>query len=178
MLTSVPMTQTLDDAFSAWTTRRIAFAEDEWGHRELYFSAVLGVVLIVLLAFCAWIAIATPDDSSHPLKPLRFSLGAVAILFLLAAMLSYRMGTKDADGAPCPGPITARFQPAFGNVSPMPPMPTFDAAVLWTTTHSAQFRIFNGFVIAAAALALVLLGPLLLRYTIALARRPASPTRN
>lgn len=117
-----------------------------------------------VIPFCAWIAVARPDRVDRPLMPLRLALGAAAILILGGAMLSYRMGVEEADGKPCPGPITAQFQPPYDVISPLPPMPTFDAAVLWTTTHTAPFRIFYGVVIAVALLALALLLPDVVRW--------------
>jgi len=155
----VPLSQTLADLTSAWTASRVSHDEDPWAFRELRFSTLAGLTLVLLIAFCAWIAIARPDRVERPLTPLSIALGVVALCVLGGTMLSYRAGVKAANGVPCPGPITAGFQPPFDVISPLPPMPTYDAAVLWTATHTAPFRIFYGFVIAAALLAVAFLVP-------------------
>ncbi|HVE72717.1 MAG TPA: protein kinase [Thermoanaerobaculia bacterium] len=164
ILAHVPFSQAIADAMLAFSSNPAPAAGETWDRRIIINSTALMIVAALLLALIALFALVPAPDHSRPFAAVRTSLAVAAIVFVALAYAGHRVATKKSqEGLPVSGPLTARFQPLYGSVSPLPPLPTWDAALRFTAENAPPMRIFRATLLTAAALGLALLTPALLR---------------
>jgi tetratricopeptide (TPR) repeat protein len=152
----VPFSQNVGDLGAAF---RAGAPENTWELRVRIGATYFVIALIVLLALCAWFAQSPPRDTT-PRATVRHAFAAVFVLFIVLAYAGHRAGTAKApERLPAAGVVSAQFQPAYGNVYPLPPLESFEKMKYLAATSASSMQLYRWSLVIAALFAAALLAP-------------------